>query len=127
MALTYKGIVTDDKEIVDLAGYDPREPDLVNKIWDDPNKMFVGFLSGKQVGYGMYATALAKASLSLGSTGKVLKIQHLLKLHSQYGTIILLLFGVISKALFLICHIFIQKLVKKFQYILMNMLGLWLG
>lgn len=73
MALAYKGIVTDDKEIVDLAGYDPREPDLVNKIWDDPNKMFVGFLSGKQVGYGMYATALAKASLSLGSTGKVLK------------------------------------------------------
>jgi uncharacterized protein YvpB len=73
MALAYKGIITDDKEIVDLAGYDPREPDFVNKTWDDPNKMFVGFLSGKQVGYGMYAPALAKASVSLGSTGKVLK------------------------------------------------------
>ncbi len=73
MALAYKGIITDDEEIINLAGYDPREPNWADRTWDDPYKMFVGFMDGKELGYGMYASALAKAGLSLGSTNHVLK------------------------------------------------------
>ncbi|OGI78614.1 hypothetical protein A3C57_00035 [Candidatus Nomurabacteria bacterium RIFCSPHIGHO2_02_FULL_33_12] len=73
MALAYLGTVSDDKEIVNLAGYNPREPDWVKNVWDDPYKMFVGFLDGKQVGYGMYASALAKSSSALGHSSRVLK------------------------------------------------------
>lgn len=73
MALAYLGTVANDKEIVTAAGYDPREPNWGDKTWDDPYEMFVGFLDGKQVGYGMYASALAKASSALGHSSRVLK------------------------------------------------------
>lgn len=73
MALAYKGIITNDEEIINLAGYNPTEPNWADRTWDDPYKMFVGFMSGSKLGYGMYASALAKAGTSLGSTNNVLK------------------------------------------------------
>ncbi len=73
MALAYQGVVTDDMEIVKSAGYNPREPDYAKRIWDNPYEMFVGFIEGKRVGYGMYAQALSKAATELGRKNSVLK------------------------------------------------------
>jgi uncharacterized protein YvpB len=72
MALAYKGTVTNDMEIINAAGYNPREPDWVNKIWDDPYEMFVGYIDAPKVGYGIYAQALAKAAKEFGHETKVL-------------------------------------------------------
>lgn len=73
MAFAYLGTVVTEKEIVDAAGYQPREPNWSKLTWDDPYSMFVGFLDGKKVGYGMYASALGKASSALGHSSRVLK------------------------------------------------------
>lgn len=73
MALAYQGVTTNDMNIVRAAGYDPKDPDWANRIWDDPYEMFVGFIDGVQAGYGMYAPALKKSSESLGRNASVLK------------------------------------------------------
>jgi len=72
MALAYRGILADDMEIVKAAGYKPRNPDWSKKIWDDPYEMFVGFVSGENLGYGMYASALQKALNYYNYEGQVL-------------------------------------------------------
>lgn len=72
MALAYKGTYTQDFEIVKLAGYAPREPNWAQRIWDDPYEMFVGYIDGPKVGYGMYASALKKSAVALGHEAEVL-------------------------------------------------------
>lgn len=72
MALSYRGVVANDMEIVRAAGYNPKQADWVNRIWDNPYEMFVGFIDGPNSGYGMYASALAKAANSFGRETKVL-------------------------------------------------------
>lgn len=72
MALAYYGTITNDEEIVRASGYNPREPDWAHNIWDDPYEQFVGFLTGKQIGYGMYATALQKGADAMGHDSKVI-------------------------------------------------------
>jgi uncharacterized protein YvpB len=72
MALSYKGTVATDMEIVKAAGYNPTEPDWINRIWDNPYEMFVGYIDGVQVGYGMYAEALSKAAKKFGHDSKIL-------------------------------------------------------
>lgn len=73
MALEYLGTFTNDMEIVNLAGYIPTEPNWSERTWDNPYEMFVGFISGKQVGYGMYASALSKSAIKLGHNAQVLE------------------------------------------------------
>lgn len=73
MALAYQGVAANDMDIVKAAGYEPREPDWANRTWDNPYEMFVGFIDGKQAGYGMYASALGKAANALGRKTSVLK------------------------------------------------------
>lgn len=72
MALAYRGVIVNDLEIVKAAGYKPRNPDWVKKIWDDPYEMFVGFIGGENLGYGMYASALQKALNYYDYEGQVL-------------------------------------------------------
>ncbi len=72
MALAYKGIYVEDMDVVRAAGYNPKNPDWQNRIWDNPYEMFVGYIDGPNAGYGMYAEALAKAANHFGRTTKVL-------------------------------------------------------
>jgi len=72
MALAYLGTVTNDMEIVKAAGYKPTTPNWAERIWDNPYEMFVGYVDGKQAGYGMYAEALAKSAKYFGHNSKVL-------------------------------------------------------
>jgi len=66
MALAYYGIKTDDMEIVKKVGYDPRPKDYENNIWDDPNKMFVGYIDSPANGYGVYGRPIARAAKAFG-------------------------------------------------------------
>lgn len=68
MALTYFGIKTDDRELVNLFGYDPKPKDIERNIWDDPQKMFVGSIdvSGPAGGYGVYGLPVTQAAKTLG-------------------------------------------------------------
>ncbi len=72
MALAYRGVNTEDLEIVKAAGYKPRNPNWAKKIWDDPYEMFVGYITGENLGYGMYASALQKALNYYNFEGQVL-------------------------------------------------------
>ncbi len=49
MALAYKGTIASDMEIINAAGYNPKEPNWETKVWDNPYEMFVGYVSGPKV------------------------------------------------------------------------------
>lgn len=72
MALAFKGINVKDMDVVKAAGYNPKEADWANRIWDNPYEQFVGYIDGPQSGYGMYASALAKAAEHFGRSTKIL-------------------------------------------------------
>ncbi len=64
MALGYYGIQTNDMLLVNDFGYNPRAKDVINNIWDDPQKMYVGFvdLASSTAGYGVYGIPVARAA-----------------------------------------------------------------
>lgn len=67
MVLAYYGIETDDMDIVKKVGYNPRPWDKKNNIWDDPNKMFVGYVDDPtKSGYGAFAPAIATSAQKYG-------------------------------------------------------------
>ncbi len=69
MALKYKGIDTTDMQLLKLFGYNPRHRDMTKNVWDDPEQMFVGDVTGGQAegeGYGVYSTAVAKIGPQIG-------------------------------------------------------------
>lgn len=67
MTLAYRGIQTNDMDILQKIGYAPREKDLINDIWDDPHVMFVGNASKDEgSGYGVYAEPVALAAKKFG-------------------------------------------------------------
>lgn len=67
MVLAFYGIQTNDMEIAQRVGYDPRPWDIKNNIWDDPNKMFVGYIDDpNKSGYGAFAPAIASAAKTFG-------------------------------------------------------------
>ncbi|MEI6553184.1 MAG: C39 family peptidase [bacterium] len=69
MALAYYGIkISDDLDIVQKFGYNPRDKDVVNNEWDDPQEMFVGNIDivGSANGYGVYGKPVAKAAIDYG-------------------------------------------------------------
>lgn len=67
MALAYHGITTNDMEIIQKAGYNPRSKDKEKNEWDDPHEMFVGDASKDNgEGYGMYREPLAKSAEAFG-------------------------------------------------------------
>lgn len=67
MVLAFYGIQTNDMEIVKRVGYDPHPWDIKNNIWDDPNKMFVGYIDDpNKSGYGTFAPAIAVAAKTFG-------------------------------------------------------------
>jgi uncharacterized protein YvpB len=66
MALAYHSIETDDMQIAERAGYDPRPKDYEKNIWDDPQKMFVGYIDSPANGYGVYGKPITKAARSFG-------------------------------------------------------------
>ena len=71
MALAFYNIKVSDWAIVQKVGYHPRERDTNTNIWDDPNKMFVGFLDPPSMGYGTYAPAIARAAKAFGRISEV--------------------------------------------------------
>lgn len=87
MALAYKGIVKDDVGVLTRVGYNPKNRDWTNNVWDDPQKQFVGFVdvSGKpNGGYGVYGLPIKKAAESFGrqaeyATGTAITAQFLAK------------------------------------------------
>jgi len=67
MVLAFYGIETNDREIVERVGYEPRSWDKENNIWDDPNIMFVGYIDDpNKNGYGAFAPAIAAAAKTFG-------------------------------------------------------------
>lgn len=69
MALKYKGVDVTDMQLLKLFGYNPKHRDMANNIWDDPEQMFVGDVTGGQAegeGYGVYSTAVAKIGPKIG-------------------------------------------------------------
>lgn len=68
MALAYYGIKQRDMDIVKRFGYNPNLKDMVNNIWDDPQRQFVGFVdsTGPGQGYGVYGSPVTEAVLSYG-------------------------------------------------------------
>ncbi len=69
MALAYYGVkISDDLDIVKSFGYKPRDKDVVNNEWDDPQEMFVGDIDivGSTKGYGVYGKPVVKAAISYG-------------------------------------------------------------
>lgn len=69
MALAYYGVATDDMEIIQKAGYNPRPKDKEKNEWDDPHEMFVGDASKDNgEGYGMYREPLVKSAQAFGRT-----------------------------------------------------------
>ncbi len=69
MALAYYGIkIGDDLGIVKRFGYKPRDKDVANNEWDDPQEMFVGNIDivGSTKGYGVYGKPVVKTAISYG-------------------------------------------------------------
>jgi tmRNA-binding protein len=63
MVLEYHGFdFENEDEIINAFGYKPRQKDVVNNIWDDPNEMFVGHIDkkGAENGYGIYGPGVVK-------------------------------------------------------------------
>jgi uncharacterized protein YvpB len=68
MVLAYYGVNATDMQLVQAFGYQPRMKDVANNIWDDPQKMFVGFVdvTGPASGYGVYGTPVARVAEQYG-------------------------------------------------------------
>ncbi len=68
MVLAFRGITTDEVDIVNRVGFSPRNRDTATNTWDDPNVMFVGALNGLQgsTAYGVHADPIAKAARTYG-------------------------------------------------------------
>ncbi len=69
MALAYYSIeISDDMDIVEKFGYNPRDKDITLDEWDNPQEMFVGNIDivGSTKGYGVYGKPVMKAVLSYG-------------------------------------------------------------
>lgn len=62
MALAGKGVKVTERDIMKLVGYDPT-PHRGN-VWGDPNKAFVGLITGRQntTGYGVHWDPIAAAA-----------------------------------------------------------------
>lgn len=73
MVLEYYGIKTNDWDILQAIGYNPRGRDLTKNIWDDPAEMFVGYVEKGKSGYGAYAEPVVKASESFGREANAYK------------------------------------------------------
>jgi uncharacterized protein YvpB len=65
MALGFYGIQTDDMQVLQKIGYNPRTKDLVKNEWDDPQQQFVGFVDTPN-GYGVYGLPVAYATQAFG-------------------------------------------------------------
>lgn len=63
MALSYKGVVLDEKMIMEKIGYDTTEA-RKGDTWGDPHKGFVGDINGKicTSGFGVFWDAVARAA-----------------------------------------------------------------
>ncbi len=72
MALGYFGTSVDDMAIVNAFGYVPHLKDVERNIWDDPQKMFVGFvdIASSTAGYGTYGKPVARAAQTFGRTAE---------------------------------------------------------
>lgn len=69
MALAYHGVYTNDMDILNKLGYNPRPKDAENNTWDDPRTMFVGYASNKSgEGYGVYGGPVARVAEDFGRT-----------------------------------------------------------
>lgn len=71
MALSYRGISSDEMGLVNAMGYAPRNKDTSTNpaTWDDPDQMFVGSIDGaidKGTGAGPDALPIAKAARAYG-------------------------------------------------------------
>ena len=67
--MAYYGVkISDDLDIVKQFGYKPRDKDVVNNEWDDPQEMFVGDIDivGSTKGYGVYGKPVVKVAISYG-------------------------------------------------------------
>lgn len=73
MVLGYYGIKTNDWDILQVIGYNPRGRDFTGNVWDDPTEMFVGYVEAGKIGYGVYAEPVAKAAKSFGHEADVYK------------------------------------------------------
>ena len=68
MALALYGVATNDYDILQNVGYDPRPRDTATNTWDNPYLMFVGDVNGAQdtTGYGVFAPPIAHAAQLYG-------------------------------------------------------------
>ena len=69
MALAYRGIYSNDWDILQRFGYNPRPKNQETNTWDDPQQQFVGDVDGHQkngTGWGVYAEPVASAVRSFG-------------------------------------------------------------
>lgn len=68
MALEYRGISVNEMDILQKFGYAPRLKDVEKNEWDDPQKMYVGFVDivGSTIGYGVYGLPVVKAIEAYG-------------------------------------------------------------
>lgn len=73
MVLEYYGIKTNDWDILQAIGYNPRGRDFTKNIWDDPTEMFVGYVEKGKPGYGTYAEPIVKAAKSFGREANAYK------------------------------------------------------
>ncbi len=69
MVLGFYGIKTDDMQVLQKLGYNPRPKDLVKNEWDDPQEQFVGFVDNTN-GYGVYGLPIAYAAQAFGRTAE---------------------------------------------------------
>jgi uncharacterized protein YvpB len=73
MALAYRGIMKNDVQVLTKFTYNPTFKDVVNNIWDDPQKQYVGYvdIAGRpKGGYGVYGLPVLKAVKSFGREGE---------------------------------------------------------
>ena len=73
MVLEYYGIKSNDWDILQAIGYNPRGLDYAKNVWDDPSEMFVGYVDKGKIGYGAHAEPIAKAAKSFGRGAGVYK------------------------------------------------------
>jgi uncharacterized protein YvpB len=68
MLLAFRGINAAELDLVGKMGYNPRNRDTTTNTWDDPNKMFVGFINGTNwtTSYGVHSGPLATAAKTYG-------------------------------------------------------------
>lgn len=69
MALAYKNVqVSNDMELIQKFGYSPVRKDVINNIWTDPQKEFVGFVDERcsECGYGVYGIPVTRTARTYG-------------------------------------------------------------